>query len=100
MNEEATNFNLFDLDGDLAHQSSCAGIPQVDLLDPLASKGHRGKGQGGNDQRERHGDVLRSQGPLRQGHGERGGNAAGQRQRSLDLLGDVLRGSHGDDATL
>ena len=46
MNEEATNFNLFDLDGDLAHQSSCAGIPQVDLLGPLASKGHRGKGQG------------------------------------------------------
>ena len=46
MNEEATNFNLFDFDGDLAHQSSCAGIPQVDLLGPLASKGHRGKGQG------------------------------------------------------
>ena len=100
MNEEATNFNLFDLDGDLAHQSSCARIPQVDLLGLLGGEGHRGKGQGGNDQRERRGDVLCSQGPLGQDQGERGGNAAGQRQRSLHLLGDVLRGSHGDDATL
>ena len=100
MDEEELNFNLFDADGDLAQQSSCAGIPQVDLLGPLGGEGHRGKGQGGNDQKARHGDVLRSQGPLRQDHGEREGNAAGHRERSLDLLGDVLRGSHGDDATL
>jgi len=50
------------LDGDPAHQSSCAGIPQVDLLGPLGGEEHRGKGQGGNDQGGRHGDVLRSQG--------------------------------------
>ena len=100
MNEEAANFNLFDLDGDPAHQSSGAGISQVDLLGPLGGEGHRGKGQGGHDQGGRHGDVLRSQGPLQQDQGERGGNGAEQRHRSLDLLGDVLRGSHGDDASL
>jgi len=44
MNEEATNFNLFDLDGDLAHQSSCARIPQVDLLGPLGGEGETIKG--------------------------------------------------------
>ena len=52
MEEEASNFNLFDFDEDLAQQSSCAGIPQVDLLGPLGGEGHRGKGQGGNDQGE------------------------------------------------
>ena len=62
----------------------------------LGGEGHRGKGQGGNDQRERQGDALRSQGPLWQDQGGREGNPAGQRQRSLDLLGGVLRGSHGD----
>ena len=51
MNEEATNFNLFDLDGDLAHQSSCARIPQVDLLGPLGGEGETIKGETikGND---------------------------------------------------
>ena len=34
MHEETPNFNLFDFEEDLAHQSSCAGIPQVDLLGP------------------------------------------------------------------
>ena len=48
MDEEASNFNLFDFDEDLAQQSSCAGIPHVDLLGPLGGEGHRGKGQGGN----------------------------------------------------
>ena len=66
----------------------------------LGGEGHRGKGQGGNDQRERQGDALRSQGPLRQDQGGREGNPAGQRQRSLDLLGGVLRGSHGDVSAL
>ena len=87
MHEETTDFNLFDFDEDLAHQTSRAGIPQVDLLGPLGGEGHRGKGQGGNDQRE-------------QDQGGREGNPAGQRQRSLDLLGDVLRGSHGDVSAL
>ena len=44
----------------------------------------------GNDQGERQGDALRSQGPLRQDQGGREGNPAGQWQHSLDLLGDVL----------
>ena len=100
MHEETTDFNLFDFDEDLAHQTACAGIPQVDLLGPLGGEGHRGKGQGGNDQRERQGDALRSQGPLRQDQSGREGNPAGQRQRPLDLLGDVLRGSHGDVSAL
>ena len=56
----------------------------------LGGEGHRGKGQGGNDQRERQGDALRSQGPLRQDQGGREGDPAGQWQHSLDLLGDVL----------
>ena len=47
MHEETTDFNLFGFDEDLAHQTSCAGIPQVDLLGPLGGEGHRGKGQGG-----------------------------------------------------
>ena len=100
MEEEASNFNLFDFDEDLAQQSSCAGIPQVDLLGPLGGEGHRGKGQGGNDHGERQGDGLRSQGPLRQDQDGREREPPGQRQRSLDLLGDVLRGSHGDVSAL
>ena len=55
MDEETSNFNLFEFEEDLAHQSSCAGIPQVDLLGPLGGEGHRGKGQGGNDQGGREG---------------------------------------------
>ena len=100
MEEEASNFNLFDFDEDLAQQSSCAGIPQVDLLGPLGGEGHRGKGQGGNDHGERQGDRLRSQGPLRQDRGGREREPPEQRQCSLDLLGDVLRGAHGDVSTL
>ena len=100
MEEEASNFNLFDFDEDLAQQSSCAGIPQVDLLGPLGGEGHRGKGQGGNDHGERQGDGLPSQGPLRQDRDGREREPPGQRQRSLDLLGDVPRGSHGDVSAL
>ena len=62
-----------------------------------------GKAKGetwGNDQGERQGDGLRSQGPLRQDRGGREREPPGQRQRSLDLLGDVLRGSHGDVSAL
>ena len=103
MNQEA--FDLSDLDEDLAHQSSRAGVPPVDPLSPVGGEGHRGKGQGGHDQGGRYGDVFRSQGPrpLRQDPGEREGKVPERRQRSLDLLGDVLRVSHGndgDDATL
>ena len=72
MQEETSTFNLFDFQENLAHQSSCAGIPQVDLLDPLGGEGHRGKGHGGNDHGGRQGDVLRSQGPLRQHQEEKG----------------------------
>ena len=100
MEEEASNFNLFEFDEDLAHQSSCARIPEVDLLGPLGGDGHRGKGQGGNDQGERQGDGLPSQGPLWQDREGREREPPGQRQRSLDLLGDVLRGSHGEMSQL
>ena len=117
LNEEVNNFNLFDMGGeDLSHQAACAGIPQGDLLGPLGGEihrvkgfggdllgplggeGHRGKGQGGDDQRERHGDEMRSQpqGPLRQDLGRAGSVSHEQRHRSVDLLGDVFRGPHGD----
>ena len=40
--------------------------------------------------------VSRPQGPLRQDLGRAGSADQGQRHRSVDLLGDVFRGPHGD----
>eukprot|EP00435_Cladocopium_sp_Y103_P058759 s975_g20.t1 len=94
VNGETAIYNLLANSSEYDHQSACAGIPQVDLLGPLGSDdGRRGKGQGGFDQP---GDGLRSQGVLRLDQAQRGGNGAEQRHPSLDLLGDVHRGSHGD----
>ena len=75
-----------------------AGIPRGDLLGPLGGEGRRGKGQGGDDQRGRHSDGMRfqAQGPLRQDLGRAGSDGQEQRHRSVDLLGDVFRGPHGD----
>eukprot|EP00435_Cladocopium_sp_Y103_P044172 s1820_g12.t1 len=76
MNGEAKIFNLFETDGEFAHQSACAGIPHVDLLGPLGGDDRRrGKGRG----LDQPGDGLRSQGALRLDHDGRRGNGAEQR---------------------
>ena len=48
LNEEVSNFNLFDMGEDLSHQAACAGIRQGDLLGALGGEVHRERGCGGD----------------------------------------------------